>query len=369
MTRLLHTNVFDEPGKVRAFALLRILIGPIVIVHLWQFLEEAQPGRYFAEAFYVPVFESWPVLELAHYRLAIQFALGCSMAMSLGIATRVTSLLTFGLVTWNVLSNQLFFHHNRAFLIAILFGLALIPCGNVLSVDAWWARMRGRRLPTSTPLWRIVLLRVLACTPYLASGTSKLLDPDWWSGTVMFDRIERYRHVAEARGVPAALIDPIASPGFNAVMWKFVVLTELFVGIGYWFPRTRVAAMFMAIGFHVFIEITSTVSVFSYLGIAATLIWVTPRTRDRVLWVNVALPAGRRMRWMTRALDWLARFDIRLVREGPAYRVRDRDGRIYEGASARRLIFSRFPPLMPLFAPLLLLPSSRRAVDARGDSR
>ncbi|MBO6938792.1 MAG: HTTM domain-containing protein [Deltaproteobacteria bacterium] len=347
--------IFDEIASVRAIALLRILVGPITIVHLWSFLEAAQPGSYFAERFYVPFTELWPVLPLEGYRAVLLVGLVAAVLMSAGFLSRLTSVLTLAVVVFNLFSNQLFFHHNRAFLTTILFGLTLLPAGRALSVDAWLAKQAGHPLRDEAPMWRLVLLRALACTPYLASGFSKLIDPDWWSGVVMYDRISRYRHVAEAKGVPAWLIDPIATPEFNAVMWKLVVLTELFVGVGYWFRRTRVTAMFMALGFHTLIEITSTVSVFSYLGIAATLIWVTPRTRDRVLWVRTDEARGRRLARLVRALDWLARFDLRETTQGPTVRVRDRDGTILEGAPARRLVLSRLPPLMPLVTPLLLL--------------
>ncbi len=361
--------IFDETASVRAIALLRILVGPITVVHLWTFLESARPGAYFAERFYVPFTELWPVLSVDGYRSVLLVGLVSAVFMSAGFLSRLTSALTLAVVAFNLLSNQLFFHHNRAFLTTILFGLTLLPSGRALSVDAWLAAKAGRPFRDEAPMWRLVLLRALACTPYLASGFSKLIDPDWWSGVVMYDRISRYRHVAEAKGVPAWLIDPIATPEFNAVMWKFVVLTELFVGVGYWFRRTRVAAMFMALGFHTLIEITSTVSVFSYLGIAATLIWVTPRTRDRMLWLRPDRPAGRRLARLVRGLDWLARFEVHEAAEGPTVRVRDRDGTMLEGAAAKRLVLSRLPPLMPLVTPLLLLDLRRRRSAAAQSSQ
>lgn len=356
--------LFDERANVRAIALLRILVGPITLVHLWPFLDQAQAGAYFADRFYVPFAQWWPVLEVGAYRAVLLAGVAAAVLMSAGLFTRLACATALAVVAFNLFSNQLFFHHNRAFLLTIVFGLTLLPSGRALSVDAWLARGTGRPRRDTAPMWRLVLFRALACTPYLASGFSKLIDPDWWGGTVMFDRIERYRHVAEAKGVPAWLIDPIATPAFNAVMWKLVVLTELFVGVGYWFGPTRVAAMFMALAFHTLIEITSTVSVFSYLGVVATLIWVTPRVRDRVVWVRVDRAAGRRLGRWVRALDWLARFELRETTEGPTVRVRDRDGSVLEGAVARRLVLSRLPPLMPLVAPAHLLDRLRRAAQS-----
>ncbi len=369
-------DLFERTGSTRAIAVLRILVGPIVIVHLWPFLEQAQSGLYFADAFFVPFFDWWPVLNVGVYRALIWLAIASSVAMSLGLGTRLACAYTFFFVSFNVLSNQLFFHHNRAFLMSILFGLALIPCGATLSIDAWLAARRGRPLADAMPLWRLYLVRCLACTPYLASGASKLIDPAWWGGVVMYDRLLRFRHIAEQKGVPSELIDIIAVPEFHAVFWKFVVLTELFIGIGYWFGRTRVGAMYMALGFHVLIEITSRVSVFSYLGICATLIWVVPQTRDRIVYLRLDTPGGRRWVRVIQALDWLARFDIR-PQQAPAsanekrkkieWVVDDRSGRI-EGAAARRVLLSRLPIFMPLVAPWLLLSEHRRSRRASTDA-
>ena len=47
------------------------------------------------------------------------------------------------MVAGNLLLSQTHFRHNRAFLAIVLGGLALLPAGRVLSVDAWWRRPRG----------------------------------------------------------------------------------------------------------------------------------------------------------------------------------------------------------------------------------
>ena len=111
--------------------------------------------------------------------------------------------------------------------------------------------------------------------------------------------------------------------------------------------------MFMALSFHVIIEVTSTVSVFSYLGICATLIWVTPETRDRAVWARPR--TARRLR----RFDWLGRFELR--EHDADLAVRDRDGTRYEGREARWLVLSRLPVTMPLFAPMLLRIRTPRA--------
>lgn len=350
-------DFFEARVHVRALALLRLLAGPIVLVHLYPFWQRvAVHDYYFADAFFVPFFDWWPVLSRGAYIAVLSAGLASAVLMSIGLLSRLSTAMTLGVVAFNVLSNQLFFHHNRAFLMAILFGLTLCESGRTLSLDSVLQRRRGRPPGPHTRLWRLMLFRVLACTPYVASGFSKLIDADWWSGTVMRLRIQRGREIAESKGVPAWLLDTIATEGFNAVMWKFVVLTEILIGVGYWFRRTRSAAIFMALGFHLFIEVTSTVMVFSYLGVCATLIWVVPKTRDRTLWLRENDAKAHRIARFVRWFDWLERFDVRWRKDGPVIELVDRDGSRYAGRSASRLVFSRLPLLAPLFLPLLLLP-------------
>ena len=110
---------------------------------------------------------------------------------------------------------------------------------------------------------------------------------------------------------------------------KFVIATELFIAVGLWSRRTRYAAVWVAVCFHVAIQLSADVEVFSYLAIAALVIWAVPSTRDRVL---VRRPGERRHRRARRdrrpRLDWLARFRIEpappgtpLTRRRPRRRV------------------------------------------------
>lgn len=355
----------DRVADVRAIALLRILLGPIVVVHLWTFHARAAAGDYFAHRFYIPFFEGWPVLELDVYVALLRVGIAAAIAMALGAFTRLATFACFAVVTFNTLSNQLFFHHNRAFLITVLFGMTLLRPGGALSVDAWWRRRTRGARSRGVPYWRLVLVRGLACTPYLASGTSKLIDPDWFGGVVMYDRVLRHRHLAEARGVPGWLLDAIATPGLHAVFWKFIVLSEIYIGLGYWFRRTRTSAIFLALGFHVIIEITSTVSVFSYLGVAATLLWVEPRRRTRTLRVDPADPAAARLARRVRRLDWLQRFDVREVSGAtPSIALTDDAGHRFTGRAAAREAHVRLPLLFPVAYPWAVLRRTLRWLRA-----
>jgi hypothetical protein len=234
-----------------------------------------------------------------------------AVALSLGIATRVTSVVTFGVVAYNLFLSTTHLHNNRAFLVIVLAGLAVAPCGRELSVDAWWRRRRGwPPLDLRAPGWPLWLLRFEASVLYGASGLSKLLDADWFGGTVTWHRVTQHRSDLLASPLPGWAVDLLLDRGFHTVAAKVIVLTELAIATGLWSRRTRYAAVWLAVCFHVAIQLTASVEVFSYLAIAALVIWAVPSPRDRTLALDPARPAHRRLARTVRSLDWLARFRI-----------------------------------------------------------
>ena len=269
--------------------------------------------------------------------------------MTIGLWTRVATVTTFAVVAGNLLLSQTHFRHNRAFLAIVLGGLALLPAGRVLSVDAWWRRRRGRvGLPTSRALWPLWLLRAQVCLVYLASGISKLVDPDWFGGLVLWDRVVRYQYVLEPTPLPDWAVDLLTERWLYYVVGPAAVFTELFIGVGLWFGRTRLAAVWVAFVFHLLIEVSASVEVFSYVAIAALAIWVTPSTRDRIVRVGGDAATSRVVIALVRAGDWFGRFDVvRAAPPEPVITVVDRDGTVHTGADAVSLLLSRSPAHVP----------------------
>ena len=140
------------------------------------------------------------------------------------------------------------------------------------------------------------------------------------------------------------------------------MLTELFIAVGLWRRGTRYAAVWVAVVFHVTIEASASVQVFSILGIAVLVVWAVPSTRDRVIRIDptAAAPAA------------LGRAGARARLAGPLSRragsarlsrleVVDRDGTTLRGAPAVAFALSRLPLTAWFALPTLLLPGVRRA--------
>lgn len=342
-------DIFDRPASVRSLAVLRLVLGPVVLAHLWPFLSDTLAGTTYRDHFWVAWWGFVPEVPGAVQVALVWTGALAAIGLSLGWRTRFVAPITFLCVAGNLFLSQHHFRHNRAFLLFLLAAVALADSGRVLSLDARRRRARSGGSPTDPgddlgTVWPLWLLRVLAASVYLASGFSKLIDTDWSGGLVLWDRAVRHQHLVHER-VP----EPIADLVVEVVTYRWVhtitspiaVAMELFIGIGLWFGRTRLAAVWVAILFHLSIELSASVEVFSLAALFALVIWTTPSTRDRTAVVPDAT-------WVRR-LDWLARFDVR-EEPGAPIQVIDRDGTVHTGGTARWLLWSRLPAVFPFVA-------------------
>ncbi|WP_420435457.1 HTTM domain-containing protein [Candidatus Poriferisocius sp.] len=325
-------EAFDEPASVRGVAIVRIVLGPSVIWHLRPFLADALNGVTYLDVFQQKWWPWVPNAPAGLYMALLWIGVAAAVLMTVGLWSRAATWVTLAVVAYNFFLSETHFRHNRAFLIILLAGVALCDNGRVLSLDA----RRRQPLDDRALVWPVWLLRFEAAAIYFASGFSKLIDPDWVGGRVMHDRTLRYQDDArevlgDTLGDP--LLEVLTARAFQWVLSPVAVATELFIAFGLWFRRTRLAAVWVAVAFHVGIEVSAQVEVFSVIAIGALAIWATPSTRDRTL-----VTPSRWVRW----LDWTARFDI-TVAPGASWRMVDRDGTVLEGQAARQFVRTRLP--------------------------
>ena len=363
-TRRASLAAFDAllgtPVSMRSLALLRVLIGPVVLLHLRPILDAARAGRIYRDSFYQPYAHWYPELPRGMYVAMLWIAVIAALAMTIGLLTRVATATACLIVTYNVFLSTTNLHNNRAYLMIVLAGLTVAPCGRELSVDAWIRRARGLPpLPTTSPGWPMWLLRFEAATVYAASGFSKLIDPDWFSGTVTWHRVVLVRDRVDASVLPSWAVDVLVDRSFHTVAAKLIIATELFIAVGLWSRRTRYAAVWLAICFHIAIELSAEVQVFSFLAIAMLLVWAVPATRDRTLVIDPESAAQRAFARVVGGLDWLARFRIETGPSGAPLTLIDRDGDLREGGWAVCYGLSRLPLTAWFALPVLLLPGAR----------
>ncbi|MGE0598843.1 MAG: HTTM domain-containing protein [Dehalococcoidia bacterium] len=270
-------RLLARPVSMRSLGLVRILVGAIAFVHLRPFIEDALDGRTYQDYFHHSYISFYPELPEKWFTALLVVGGIAAVAMSIGLFSHIATKVTFGVIGYNLFVSTTEMHNNRAYLFIVLGLLALAPCGRALSVDALIRRLRGKAPfePTS-PGWPLWLLRFECASIYAASGTSKLLDPDWFSGTVTWGRlIEKEANVRA--NLPGGLADLVLDRDFHTFAAKAIIATELFIATGLWWRRTRWLAVFVAVCFHIGIEFTARVQVFSYLGIAVLFIWADPK--------------------------------------------------------------------------------------------
>ena len=157
-------------------------------------------GKTYRDAFHEPYASWYPELPDALYVGLLWLAAVAAVAMSLGLLTRLATATTFAIVAYNLFLSTTHFHNNRAYLVIVLGLLAVAPCGRELSVDAWLRRRGEPALDPSAPAWPLWLLRFECAAIYGASGLSKLVDPDWFGGTVTWQRVVAAREATSNRG-------------------------------------------------------------------------------------------------------------------------------------------------------------------------
>jgi hypothetical protein len=353
------TAFFDARGSLRGIALFRVALGPLVVYSLWPYLREVAAGTWYGARYHAPYLASLPTLSAPAWHALILAGALAAPFVTFGLFARTACVVAALSIGGNVLLSETHYHHNRAVLVVALLLTALAGPARELSLDAVLARRRGVVLaPDRALLWPLWLLRFEFASTYVASATSKLLDPDWRDGTVLWDRVLQSRPRLDESALPAALVEFIATRSVHAVLAPATIALEFFVGIGLWSRRTRLAAVFGATMFHALVEVTAKVQVFSYLCLAALAIWTVPQVRDRVLRVRTDSTFGARLQRRVRRLDWLARFRVESASTCADDRTPvedlvlvERDGRVFTGQEAARRTQLRLPLT---FAPALL---------------
>jgi hypothetical protein len=107
--------------------------------------------------------------------------------------------------------------------------------------------------------------------------------------------------------------------------------------------------------FHLAIQATTTVAIFSWLMILTYALFAEPRLQTRVLRYS-----HDRQRRLVRALDWLRRFRFE---PAATLAVVDTEGRVMTGAAAHAALARATPLLFPLWPPLWIW--SRVAANRR----
>jgi hypothetical protein len=335
-----------EEGDTYVVSLVRMLLGIMLFSSGLRELGHLRTDAHFADVFHMPIVPEALVPGRALFAALViaQLVLPLLIVFGRGARPALSGTAIVGLYLLSC--DRLAYHNNRyaLFLFALL--LAFSPCDRAF---AW----RGAQNRPHGPLWAARLAQVQLALIYVASGGSKLLDEDWRGGLVLGDRLARSTAIAVSKGVPAGLVEALASPAVSSVLAKLAISTELGLAVALFLPRTRAFALWWGTMFHLTIELTSQVELFTWLSLTIYALFATPALRERALLYDLANARAVRLARMVRSLDWLLRFDIRADPAVRGFAVVDRDQSRAAGLLGYARIARATPLLFPFWIPLL----------------
>jgi Vitamin K-dependent gamma-carboxylase len=340
----------DEVGDTRALRGARVVLGLLLLGTALRAARELQHG-YFGDVFHWAMLPEALVASRPVYTVLVFAEAALAAMVAVGLRARPALLASALIGTYVLLCDRVQFHNNRWALACYSALLALTPC--------------DRRGPPAGPLWAARLAQVQVVLVYVASGGSKLLDPDWRSGRVIAERFALYGYQAVAAGVPRDVVDRLSSPASGRALATLAIATELLVlGVGVWPRRTRAFALWWGVWFHLTIEATSRVEGFTWLTLAMYALFVTPDVRARRVVYDASSPRGRALARAIKGLDWLARFELQprpSSDAGAPFTVVERDGARASGARAVAAVARCTPLLFPLWVPIAFFAVFARA--------
>jgi uncharacterized membrane protein YphA (DoxX/SURF4 family) len=317
-------------------------------------LDDLRTGGYFGDVFHLPIVPEAFVPSRSVFVAIVVLELVFGLLITVGRFARPLLLGSSLIGIYLLLCDRLSYHNNRYALFLFSFLVAFAPCDRAFVLRGVSVEPADRM----GPLWAQRLAQLQLAIIYIASGGSKLFDPDWRDGLVIGDRLLRSAQMAAAKGVPPELMQALSQPSVASLLSKLAIFTELFLAVGLFFPKTRFFALWWGVMFHITIEITSKVELFGWLSITIYALFAIPEVRGRSFIYDpksgFAAALARFIVWF----DWLARFDIR-PRDpgpgGPAFAVVDRDGSSASGVWGIARVARATPVLFPLSLPLFVL--------------
>jgi len=352
-------RVFADERDAYVLGLLRLAISSLLFCHGMRLILEFERAGYFANYFHMPMLpERWLPSE-SGYRLLLGLQALASLLAFVGVWPREALLTASGLGLYFLTCDRLQYHNNRYALLLLGFLLAFTPCDRSFLL----ARGRRRTLPLEqrlAPTFARRLFQIQVSLIYLGSTGGKLLDADWRSGKVLFLRLAKAPEYCALHGFlpPAWVLALLGGAWFASIAAKAAIASELFIALGAWLPRTRRLALWLGVQFHLGIELTSDVELFSWLMAAVYLAFVVPEVRERRFEFVSGNARARLLARLVTICDWCARFECAplpsLDGSGATFYVTNRQGERASGLRGFVQLTEALPLLFPFWLPLAL---------------
>lgn len=271
------------PIDARPVGLLRLLLGlTLVCVHLALYPELphvlGQNATLFELNVQHPViafslydhFADADQIRVLHGVLTVPLVL-----FALGVGGRASNVAALAVLLSVHHGNPWAFNGGDRLLRLLTLYLLLVPNTRGLSVDAWWARRRGRPLPARLPVSAFRAIQLQMCWLYFHTGMMKAPGGAWPDGTATYyglsvDVLQRF---------PTITYDLLGNMGvawFTAVMTWVTLAWELgFFLLVLWKP-TRWLALGIGLVVHSGVALTMLLAHFSAAAVVSYISFLDP---------------------------------------------------------------------------------------------
>lgn len=267
------SRFFFAEESPRPAALLRVCLGMILFCEAaarWPYAIElysrdGRPMSMFPGTLFEPIAPGAAATVLLHTALV-----GCLASATIGWNTRLSLLASAVLATWlGLLDLPGTYKKYSVIALHLTVLLALADSGGVWSVDAWVRRKAGGAVRPCF-VWPRRLMQIFLCSVYLGAAVTKLRLPEFAAGEVLefslLDDLWGGRPLGHRLLSHPALLQA-ASVG--------TILFELWFPVLVWVRRLRRPMLALAALFHLSLQLTMHLGLFSWVMLAGLLSFVT----------------------------------------------------------------------------------------------
>ena len=199
-------------------------------------------------------------------------SLGSAILLTVGLLTRLNSLLVFLCLTSIQQRNLYITHGGDTFLRLAGFFLIFAPAGAAFSLDRLiriWRRKEPAHIQPRSP-WAQRMIQLQLALLYFVSFLLKIRGAPWLQGTALF----YVYHLDELRRFP------LPSSFFHPVVLKLgswsALVVEFFLGVLTWVKEFRYFLLALGVLFHLWLDYSLNIPLFQWDILSAYVLFVEP---------------------------------------------------------------------------------------------
>jgi hypothetical protein len=217
--------------------------------------------------------------------------LAAAVLLTVGLATRLSSVLVFLCLTSMHQRNLYLLHSGDGFMRVAGFFLIFAPAGAAFSLDRWIRiRRKGQVEIELCRPWAQRMIQFNMALFYLTACWWKSLGADWVNGSAVYYVI----HLDQLLRFP--LPASFGSPFFVKLATWLTLALEFSLSVLVWFRETRYPVLLVGVLFHLSLEYALNVPLFEWDLLSAYVLFIDPADLTRAwIWIRSRAPLKTRV--------------------------------------------------------------------------